>query len=45
MKSDIAGLLSAREFEALQLIAKGRKNREIAHALGIKERTVRFHIV
>ena len=36
--------LSAREFEVLGLIARGRKNREIAQALEIEERTVRFHV-
>ena len=36
--------LSRREFEALELIARGRKNREIAQALEIEERTVRFHV-
>ncbi|MCK6585164.1 MAG: helix-turn-helix transcriptional regulator [Anaerolineales bacterium] len=35
--------LSARECEVLELIAHGRKNREIALALEIEERTVRFH--
>lgn len=35
--------LSHREFEVLELIARGRKNLEIALALGIEERTVRFH--
>lgn len=44
MKSNIEGLLSDREFEVLQLIAEGCKNLEIARALGINERTVRFHI-
>lgn len=37
-------LLSAREFEVLELIAHGCKNREIALALRIEERTVRFHV-
>ena len=36
--------LSEREFEVLKLIARGCKNRKIAQALEIKERTVRFHI-
>jgi DNA-binding NarL/FixJ family response regulator len=35
---------SAREFEVLELIARGCKNREIARFLTIKERTIRFHI-
>ena len=36
--------LSDREFEVLELVALGRKNREIALALEIEERTVRFHV-
>ena len=40
----IQGLLSAREFEVLEHIAHGYKNREIADALAIQEVTVRFHI-
>jgi len=36
--------LSEREFEVLELIAHGRKNREIALALEIEGRTVRFHV-
>lgn len=36
--------LSSREFEVLELIARGCKNREIALALVIQERTVRFHV-
>ena len=37
-------ILTAREAEVLMLVANGCKNREIAQALEIKERTVRFHI-
>lgn len=37
-------ILSAREFEVLELVAKGCKNREIALMLEIQEVTVRFHI-
>lgn len=37
-------LLSAREFEILQLLAHGCKNREIGFALDIEESTVRFHV-
>lgn len=44
MQSNIEGLLSDREFEALHLIASGCKNREIALALGIQDVTVRFHV-
>jgi DNA-binding NarL/FixJ family response regulator len=40
----IEKFLSAREFEVLELVARGHKNWEIALALGIEERTVRFHV-
>ena len=40
----VKGTLSVREFEVLRLIANGCMNHEIAAALGIKERTVRFHV-
>jgi two-component system, NarL family, response regulator DegU len=36
--------LSVREFEVLELLARGHKNRQIAISLCIKERTVRFHV-
>jgi DNA-binding NarL/FixJ family response regulator len=36
--------LSAREMEVLELIVKGRSNREIGEALGISEATVKWHI-
>lgn len=36
--------LSTRECEVLELIARGSKNSEIAQALEIEERTVRFHV-
>lgn len=35
---------TAREQEVLQQLAKGLTNAQIAHTLGIAERTVRFHI-
>jgi DNA-binding NarL/FixJ family response regulator len=38
------GSVSEREFEVLELIARGRKNREIALSLEIEECTVRFHV-
>lgn len=38
-----AGRLSGREREVLRLIAEGRPVKQIAHALGISERTVKFH--
>lgn len=36
--------LTARERQVLELIMKARSNREIAHQLGIEERTVRAHL-
>jgi len=36
--------LSARELEVLELIVKGRSNREIGEALGISEATVKWHV-
>lgn len=37
-------LLTAREIEVLELLAKGMRNKEIAKALAIAEETVRAHI-
>ena len=36
--------LTAREMEVLQLLAEGLSNKAIAHALGISEHTVKFHV-
>ena len=36
--------LTPRQGEILALIARGRSNKEIAYALGIRERTVKFHV-
>ena len=36
--------LSEREREVLRLVAAGRSNKEIASALAIAERTVKFHV-
>ncbi len=37
-------LLTQREIECLQVCAQGKTNEEIAAALGVTERTVRFHL-
>lgn len=39
-----AGQLSDRETEILKLVAEGFPNKQIAGALGITERTVKFHL-
>jgi two-component system, NarL family, response regulator YdfI len=36
--------LTAREITVLQQLADGKANKQIAHALGISENTVKFHI-
>jgi DNA-binding NarL/FixJ family response regulator len=36
--------LSARELQVLELIVKGRSNREIGDTLGISEATVKWHV-
>ncbi len=42
--SNLTEDLSPREFEVLELLVKGKQNKEIAAALFITERTVKFHI-
>ena len=44
MSHRIHSNLSAREIEVLQLIAKGRSNKEIGADLGIVEGTVKAHV-
>lgn len=39
-----AGLLSPRERSVLNLVAAGLSNRQIAEAISISERTVKFHV-
>jgi FixJ family two-component response regulator len=36
-------LLSSRERQVMQLAASGRLNKEIAHELGVRERTIKLH--
>jgi DNA-binding NarL/FixJ family response regulator len=36
--------VSAREIEVLQLVARGMRNKEIAHELGVAEATVNAHV-
>ena len=36
--------LTAREHEVLALLAEGLPNKAIAHALGISDQTVKFHV-
>jgi ATP/maltotriose-dependent transcriptional regulator MalT len=42
--SDLVEPLTAREQEVLEQMAAGLSNRQIAHALGISEHTVKFHV-
>ena len=41
---DLVEPLAVREQEVLEQMAAGLSNRQIAHALGISEHTVKFHV-
>jgi DNA-binding CsgD family transcriptional regulator len=41
---NLSAMLSRREREVLQLVARDKTDREIARQLGIGERTVRAHV-
>jgi ATP/maltotriose-dependent transcriptional regulator MalT len=41
---DLVEPLTVREQEVLEQMAAGLSNRQIAHALGISEHTVKFHV-
>jgi ATP/maltotriose-dependent transcriptional regulator MalT len=41
---DLVEPLTSREHEVLEQMATGLSNREIGHALGISEHTVKFHV-
>jgi NarL family two-component system response regulator LiaR len=43
-KPEMVDELSARELEVLGALARGRSNKEIARALGIREETVKTHV-
>jgi DNA-binding NarL/FixJ family response regulator len=42
--SPVARQLTDREMEVLRWLAQGKSNKEIAAALSISERTVKFHV-
>ncbi|MBC8333677.1 MAG: response regulator transcription factor [Anaerolineales bacterium] len=43
-KNIVDNPLSEREFEVLEMVADGARNKEIAYKLGISERTVKAHL-
>ncbi len=44
VRGERPGGLTEREVEVLKLVAKGLSNKEIAHKLKVKKRTVEFHV-
>lgn len=44
MGNDCSKVLSPREREVAQLIARGLSNREVARGLGLSEGTVKLHV-
>jgi DNA-binding NarL/FixJ family response regulator len=40
----LQGSLTTREKEVLELLARGQTNREMGHALGVSEHTIRAHL-
>ena len=45
MAAPAGSALSAREIEVLELVARGRSNKEIARLLHLSEATVKTHLV
>jgi DNA-binding NarL/FixJ family response regulator len=43
-EAEFAEPLTPREIEVLELLAEGLPNKAIAHALGISDQTVKFHV-
>jgi len=44
VRGERPGRLTEREVEVLKLVAEGLSNKEIAHKLKVKKRTVEFHV-